>query len=46
MCVDENEEDNFHSLKLPYTGKNMRVEVEFDDEDVNIHHPHVLVKKT
>ncbi|MCM3442684.1 hypothetical protein AB3Z07_02765 [Metabacillus halosaccharovorans] len=46
LLVDENEEDKFHSLKLPYTGKNMRFEVKFDDEEVNIHHPHVLVKNT
>lgn len=43
--MEEDEEDQFHKLKLPYTGKNMDQGVVFDEEGVNIYHPHVLVKK-
>lgn len=45
LLVGDDEEDKFHQLKLPYTGKNMDHEVVFGDERVNIHHPYVLVKE-
>ena len=45
LLVGDDEEDKFHQLKLPYIGKNMDQGTVFDDENVNIYHPHVLVKE-
>lgn len=44
ICIGEDEEEKFHHLQLPYTGKSFKGDIVFDDEEVNIYPPETLLK--
>lgn len=42
--IGEEEEEKFHRLQLPYTGKSFNGDIVFDDDEVNISPPETLLK--